>query len=242
MNMTVATMTKQAGKGKKKAAAEAEAPAGPRTAAVIAQELQAAENKLGDSTKWESGFDALTDRVRTLERELELVRIQELPPVPATPASWLKCAVEEVEIDLIDVTGNHREDVDPQADALLVRQIQAAGGLQQPIGVRVNGDRFELIWGSRRLRTFPKAFPTAFTIAAKIYPETTTASQVEMLRSIENFGHKDLSPVERALAVARMIEQVHATVTAGGLQRRGERGRRRRGLRRADDGVPGLLG
>jgi hypothetical protein len=32
-----------------------------------------------------------------------------------------------------------------------------------------------------------------------------------MLRSIENFGHKDLSPVERALAVARMIEQVQAT-------------------------------
>lgn len=48
-------------------------------------------------------------------------------------------------------------------------------------------------------------------IPAKVYPASLTAVQVETIRTIENFGRKDLTPVERAMAVARILDQIEKT-------------------------------
>jgi hypothetical protein len=47
-------------------------------------------------------------------------------------------------------------------------------------------------------------------IPAKVYPHTLTPADVEIIRTVENFGRKDLTPVEKAIAVARTIEAVEA--------------------------------
>ncbi|MDB5294085.1 MAG: putative parB-like partition protein [Phycisphaerales bacterium] len=189
-----------------KAAKLAKAPAPPpaRTPAAIEAELAKLRdrNVYGpEAVKVEAKFDALT-------AELDAARVRELAaplPVGAT------ARFTERDVSVADVvrTGNHREGQDEAALARLARLIEV-GGLQQRVGLRDQGDgKFELIFGARRLAAHELLGRE--TIAAKVYPIEMTPSEVEILRTIENFGRAELTAVERALAIARVIDSVEAT-------------------------------
>ncbi len=129
---------------------------------------------------------------------------------PAPPPAALKFREAEVPLDKVRSTGNHRELDDEVETQRLARTLQTLG-LQQRVGVRDAGDgSYELIFGSRR--TAAARSIGWEKIPAKVYPAGLTCAEVEILRTIENFGRRDLSPVERAIAVARTIDAINATL------------------------------
>jgi hypothetical protein len=108
-------------------------------------------------------------------------------------------------------------------------------GLQQRVGLRDAGDgTFELIWGSRRLAATKR---NGEEIPAKVYPSDAHGAEVEILRTIENFGRKELTHVERAIAVARTIDAIERTLAPltreTGTPARPSRRRRREGAPRS---------
>ncbi len=144
-------------------------------------------------------------KISDLKSQMAVAEVDALP-LPAPVAAAMKFQERNVAISTIRVTGNHREIVDQVATAQLARSLQTMS-LQQRIGLRDQGDgTFELIWGSRRLAA-AKLIGWE-EIPAKIFSPTLTATEVEILRTIENFGRKDLTHVERAMAVARVLDAV----------------------------------
>jgi hypothetical protein len=141
-----------------------------------------------------------------LRGRIAVAEVNDLPMPAAGPTSTISFDERDVPIATIRLTGNHREEEDPAALARLGRLLQTLG-LQQRVGLRANGDgSYELIFGSRRLAAAKSIGWTQ--IPAKVYPHTLTPADVEIIRTVENFGRKDLTPVERAIAVARTIEAV----------------------------------
>ncbi len=131
-------------------------------------------------------------------------------PLPASTVAGLRFVERDVPAAAIRLTGNHRELHDDLATARLARSIQVLT-LQQRLGLRDVGDgTFELIWGHRRLAACGLVGLTE--VPAKIYPSTLTAADVEILRTIENFGRKELTHVERAIAVARTLDAIGRTL------------------------------
>jgi hypothetical protein len=186
-----------------KATTDGHAPV-DRTSGDIAQEL--AKARMSDALHaWDQSTKTRAmNRVSQLESELEAAQLAEMPP--ADPLTF-KVTERDVELAKIDVTGNHREQLEDPTETQRLSRSLLAVGLQQRIGVRDAGKgRFELIFGSRRRAAAMIAGWKE--IPAKIYPTETTPAQVELLRDIENFNRKDLTPVERAIAVARTIDAV----------------------------------
>jgi ParB-like chromosome segregation protein Spo0J len=156
----------------------------------------------------------LENAAEVLAEEIARKELDEMPPPPSAQllASVAKFTVSTLDVSEIDVTEtNHRERMSgPEVDRL-ARQVKAAGGLLAPIGVKEDGKRYALIWGSRRLAATMKLGGNL--IAARVFPASTTAGQVALLRSIENIGREQLTPVGQCLAVADCLESIEATVT-----------------------------
>lgn len=200
--MSAATATKKR-KSSKQTPSPESVPAEPRTAAEIAAELAEAKGKLSGMYSYQSGYEELTAMVEQLAAELDAV---EAKTTPTATIGLPKATDHEVEIEFIVVAGNHRE-IAHEADTIRLSRSLADIGLQQRIAVRDLGDgNFELIFGSRRLAAAKLVGWHA--IDAKVYPTETTAEQVELLRLIENMQRAELSPAERALAVARLIDSL----------------------------------
>lgn len=162
------------------------------------------------SSKLEDAAPTMKDAAKldALRSELDLTLINELPPPPGI-VEPLK-AMAELPVAEIHLNGNHREETDAKHDPALhslARTIQLAGGLIQPIGVhQLSPSKRVLIWGSRRLRAFKLLGWKMIT--ARVYPAETTPEQIEILRSIENLNHLNLTPAETAVAVARVLETI----------------------------------
>ncbi len=83
-----------------------------------------------------------------------------------------------------------------------------AQGLIQPIVVRALGtDRYELIAGERRWRAAKKAGLDDIPALVKEVPDQAVVA----MALIENIQREDLSPLEEALALARLIDEFELT-------------------------------
>lgn len=200
-----------------------------RSAAAITVDLEKARNDLAKIDKYAYRMtpkqEAAGDRVKQLEQELAEAQLRELD-MPA-PRQLQPIAEKDVLIADIYQSGNHRETINNIALQQLARSL-TTDGLQQRIGVRLDANgKFELIWGARRLAAAKSIGWTQ--ISAKIYPADLTLDEIENLRTIENINRAELTPTERALAIARMLEQTdrrmgmdpkfeQLVITAGGLE------------------------
>jgi ParB family transcriptional regulator, chromosome partitioning protein len=90
---------------------------------------------------------------------------------------------------------------DPEAHANLVRSVREHG-VVQPITVRPQGDRFEVIAGERRARAAREI--GALTIPAVVI-EADDATALE-IATLENMAREDLNPVEETEAVLYLLE------------------------------------
>jgi hypothetical protein len=182
-------------------------PAEPRTLDTIRADLVKAEKRLDSVYRFDPGYSESVHRVHRLRSELAAAELQATAKPEPMGFSFQE---RDVELTQIEATGNHREQIDDLALAQLARSIEIHG-LQQRVGLReIAADRYELIFGARRLAACRQAGFSS--IPAKIYSGELTPAEVEILRTIENFGRQDLTPVEKAIAVARTIDAITATL------------------------------
>jgi ParB family chromosome partitioning protein len=110
-------------------------------------------------------------------------------------------------IDQIDSNPHQpRQEFDAKELQSLSESI-AAHGLLQPIVVRRQGERFELIAGERRLRAAQKAGWS--DVPANIIEADDR--QTAELAIIENLQRKDLNPLEKAASFQRYLEEYGCT-------------------------------
>lgn len=119
----------------------------------------------------------------------------------------------EGELRTLDVTviqpGKYqpRHTIDPEHLEELAASIRAQG-LIQPVVVRaIAPDRYELIAGERRWRAAQKAGLTEIPALVKTVPDQAVVA----MALIENIQREDLSPLEEALALARLIDEFGLT-------------------------------
>ena len=117
----------------------------------------------------------------------------------------LQTAVQEglVSVDLIDINPfQPRDQFDPEALEQLRASIEQLG-IIQPLTLRRNGSRYQLISGERRLRA-------ARLLGKKDVPayiiDTTKQGMIEMAL-VENLQRKDLNPIEIGLGLLRLQEE-----------------------------------
>ena len=140
---------------------------------------------------------------------LATAEVSAMPPATSAVAG-LEFAERDVAIAEVFLSGNHRELDDEAETARLARSIGTLN-LQQRVGLRqTDVAKYELVWGSRRLAAH--RLLGRDTIAAKVYPASLTGADVEILRTVENFGRRELTHVERAIAVARTMDAIERTV------------------------------
>ena len=132
-----------------------------------------------------------------------------LPPKPQhdsseSGAAASGLAIREIPIDQIDPNPYQpRRNFDQKALLELSRSIRE-DGLVQPIVVQADGSRFALIVGERRLRATKMAGLTTIpAIVREIEPE-----RVLEVTLVENIQREDLNPIEIALALDRMIQEL----------------------------------
>jgi ParB family chromosome partitioning protein len=100
-----------------------------------------------------------------------------------------------------------RQQFDPEKIEELAASIKAQG-LIQPVVVRAIGnDRYELIAGERRWRAARKAGLDEIPALVKV----VTDQAVVAMALIENIQREDLSPLEEAQALSRLIEEFGLT-------------------------------
>ena len=130
----------------------------------------------------------------------------ETPETPEMPAVALP-AVSEIDVDRIDANPFQPRD---EFDEATLRDLSAsikAMGLIQPVTVRRNGERYQLISGERRLRA--SILAGLERIPAYIREADDTA--VLEMALVENIQREDLDPVEIALALRRLTEECALT-------------------------------
>lgn len=125
--------------------------------------------------------------------------IPDAPPAPATDDS----ALRELPVQAVRPNAYQpRTEFEDDALASLTASVRELGVLQ-PILVRPDGDRYELIAGERRWRAAQEAGLT--TIPAIVREVTDTASLEQAL--VENLQRQDLTALEEAAAYAQLAEE-----------------------------------
>ena len=100
-----------------------------------------------------------------------------------------------------------RRHVDPNALDDLVRSIRAHG-IVQPVVVRPTGkDRYELVAGERRWRAAQAAGLDAVPAVVREVPDEVALS----IAIVENIQREDLTPLEEARGIARLIDEFSMT-------------------------------
>jgi ParB family chromosome partitioning protein len=89
----------------------------------------------------------------------------------------------------------------------LTRSIKA-NGVIQPIVVRRDGERFQIIAGERRWRAALKAGLLRVPVVVREVDTGNERSLLEMAL-IENIQREDLNPIEEALAYRRLADEFH---------------------------------
>ena len=100
-----------------------------------------------------------------------------------------------------------RRDMDPQALEELASSIRTQG-VMQPIVVRpIEGNRFEIIAGERRWRASQQAGKDTIPAMVKDVPDETAIA----MALIENIQREDLNPIEEAVALQRLPQELQLT-------------------------------
>ena len=110
----------------------------------------------------------------------------------------------EIEIKKIIVRANIRTRIDESDVSDLMRDIQQKG-LLQPIGVTAEGNKFEMLYGNRRLQACIKLGYSK--IEAKMFEGPLTKVQKIAINSSENIHREDVSPYEFARAVNSLLKE-----------------------------------
>jgi len=133
-------------------------------------------------------------------------------PAPAAPAPVPAGApgFQEIAVNLIETSPYQaRREISPDQLSELAESIRSEG-LLQPIVVRKNGEKFQLIAGERRWRAFQilkiKSIPARLV-------EASNASAAA-LGLIENLQREGLNPIEEAYGFASLIRDFDLTQDA----------------------------
>jgi len=127
---------------------------------------------------------------------------------PATQVSDGEGELRTLEIQAIQ-PGRYqpRHAMDPERLDDLAASIKAQGVIQ-PIVVReISKDRFELIAGERRWRAAQKAGLSEIPALVKVVADQAVVA----MALIENIQRENLSPLEEAQALSRLIDEFHLT-------------------------------
>jgi ParB family chromosome partitioning protein len=100
-----------------------------------------------------------------------------------------------------------RHAMDPARLDELAASIKALGMIQPVVVRAIARDRYELIAGERRWRAAQKAGLTEVPALVKVVPDQAVVA----MALIENIQREDLSPLEEAMAMARLIEEFELT-------------------------------
>ncbi|HZP61762.1 MAG TPA: ParB/RepB/Spo0J family partition protein [Opitutaceae bacterium] len=123
------------------------------------------------------------------------------PVVPATPG------FQEISVDLVEPSPYQaRREIPPEQLNELADSIRAEG-LLQPIVVRRQGEKFQLIAGERRWRAFNLL--KLKTIPARVVEASNASSAAIGL--IENLQREGLNPIEEAYGYASLIRDFDLT-------------------------------
>jgi len=125
-------------------------------------------------------------------------------PEPARPGSL------EVDVDLLEPNRfQPRTHVDAAGIDDLARSIKA-NGMVQPIVVRREGSRFQIIAGERRWRAAQQAGLLKVPVVVKDIAPGDEGRLLEWAL-VENIQREDLNPIEEALAYRRMMDEFDRT-------------------------------
>jgi ParB family transcriptional regulator, chromosome partitioning protein len=133
---------------------------------------------------------------------------QEAPPGPRpSQPTAPREMTQQLEIDLIDPNPYQpRTRFREEALEELARSIRS-GGIIQPIMVRPNGLRYQLIAGERRWRAAQRAGLQRVPAMVRELPERMALE----MSLVENLQREDLSPVEQARAFERLSSDFQLT-------------------------------
>jgi ParB family chromosome partitioning protein len=125
-------------------------------------------------------------------------------PTASAPAAAAP-TVELLPLDQIDLGPNVRPDASADTEELvgLVESIEAHGVLQ-PIKVRRAGDRYQVIWGQRRLAA--SFLAKLETIPAIVVDDDRAAADVAAEQLTENLQRQDLNAIDEARALRSILD------------------------------------
>jgi len=129
--------------------------------------------------------------------------------------------IEDIDIDLIDISASHRKPDPDWVDTL--REDIAANGQQMPIQIAAAGARFLLIKGRRRLLAASALGLTR--IKALILPELASEAALQLAQISAQVLRGKLVVLDRAIAVAQWRSIYEATKGAIKPGRRANRAR-----------------
>ena len=125
------------------------------------------------------------------------------PEAPLPPGDGPR----EVEISRVELSRvQPRQSIDADALRGLADSIRRAGVLQ-PVVVRPRGEMYELVMGERRLRAAHMASLERVPALVRDVPD----ERMLELALIENVQREDLNPMDKAVAVQRMIRELALT-------------------------------
>jgi ParB family chromosome partitioning protein len=135
-----------------------------------------------------------------------MTAVQDIPrgksaPKPTTADAYHAGIIAAIPIDLIDVGPNVRANVGELDD--MVASIKEHGVLQ-PIKVKDLGDRWEVVWGQRRLLAAQQAGLTR--IPAIIDSSEKLAHERSIEQLVENLIRQDLNPIDEAKALRQVLD------------------------------------
>ena len=162
---------------------------------------------------WKALGDLLKEGLKQGTAALEQIAAS---PAPATaPIIESTSAGLRISVDLIDANPFQvRFELDEQKLSELTDNIRREGTLLQPILVRKVGERYQSIFGHRRVAAFRRLRDgakteddrTRWTTIPARELQNVTDDQMLLLALDENVLRSDLSPVEEALALSRLRE------------------------------------
>jgi len=130
-----------------------------------------------------------------------------IPGQPAAPAQPVGDAVRDIPVELIDRNPYQtRTHFDETALNELAESIKVSGVIQ-PVTVRANAGRFQLITGERRWQASQRAGKA--TVPAIV--RQVSNEQAMEITIIENLQREDLNPVEQARAFERLTREFGLT-------------------------------
>ena len=128
-----------------------------------------------------------------------------IPDAPEPPrSSPIEADIDRLVAERLPAARSRRR----RAAARSWRESIKANGVIQPIVVRKDGDRFQIIAGERRWRAAKLAGLLRVPIVVRDVAPGQEQSLLEMAL-IENIQREDLNPIEEALAYRRLADEFH---------------------------------